>query len=76
MRAQSSALDNKVRKTYFDRVQRIAAEQAPFLYLINKNALAAISPRISGGQPAALRPETYWNIEQLSLQSNGAERKR
>jgi peptide/nickel transport system substrate-binding protein len=76
MRAQSSALDNKVRKTYFDRVQRIAAEQAPFLYLINKNALAAISPRISGSQPAALRPETYWNIEQLSIQSNGAERKR
>src|SRR5208337_4835508 len=43
MRAQASTTDNKKRKEYFDRVQEIVAEQAPFLYLVNKNALSAIS---------------------------------
>ncbi len=42
-------------------------EQAPFIYLVNKNALAAVSPELQGATPVALRPQTYWNIERLSL---------
>jgi peptide/nickel transport system substrate-binding protein len=76
MRAQASTTDPQKRKEYFDRVQQIVVEQAPFLYLINKNALAAISPKVTGIEPARLRPETYWNIEWLSLESAPGGKKR
>jgi peptide/nickel transport system substrate-binding protein len=67
MRAQASALDDRTRKRSFDRVQEIVAEQAPFIYLVNKNSLVAVSTLLQGAQPVAVRPQTYWNIEQLSL---------
>ena len=41
MRAQASSADAKKRKESFDRVQEIAVEQAPFIYLVNRNALSA-----------------------------------
>jgi peptide/nickel transport system substrate-binding protein len=43
MRRQASAVEFAVRKAAFDRVQEIVADQAPFIYLVNKNALAGIS---------------------------------
>ena len=67
MRRQASALVFKQRKAAWDRVQEIAADQAPFIYLINRNALSAISPSVHGATPVALRPQTFWNIEQWSL---------
>ena len=67
MRAQASAMDDRWRKKYFDRVQEIAADEAPFLYLVNKNALMAISLSVEGAKPVPLRPQTYWNIEYLKL---------
>ena len=69
MRAQASATDNKKRKEYFDQVQQIVADQAPFIYLVNKNALSAISPNVHNAAPVALRPQTYWNIDSLYLTS-------
>ncbi len=69
MRAQASALTEKDRKRNFDRVQEIVAEQAPFIYLVNKNALSAVSPVVHGAAPAVLRPQTYWNITQWTLGS-------
>lgn len=65
MRAQSSAADPKKRKESFDRVQEIAVEQAPFIYLVNRNALSAVSPNVQGAQPVILVPQTYWNVERL-----------
>jgi peptide/nickel transport system substrate-binding protein len=62
----SSADDNK-RKQYWDRVQQIAWEQEPFIYLVNKHALVAIAPAVKNGQPSGLFPQTFWNVEQLSL---------
>ena len=67
MRAQASTVDKQSRKKYFDQVQEIAAEQAPFIYLVNKNALTGISPQLVGARPVVLRPQTYWNIERLSF---------
>jgi peptide/nickel transport system substrate-binding protein len=43
MRAQASSSDLKKRKEAFDRVQEIVVEQEPFIFLINKNALSAVS---------------------------------
>lgn len=70
MREQASASDPKKRKAAFDRVQEIVAEQAPFLYLVNKNALSAVSASVEGASPVVLNPQTYWNAERLTLHSN------
>jgi peptide/nickel transport system substrate-binding protein len=65
VQAQSTAFPD--RKRAFDRVQEIVADQAPFLYLVNKNALSAISPAVHGAVPVVLRPQTYWNVEQWTI---------
>ena len=69
MRAQASAVTLKDRKRSMDRVQEIVADEEPFIYLVNKNALSAISTSIRGAAPVALRPQTYWNIEWWTLAS-------
>jgi peptide/nickel transport system substrate-binding protein len=67
MRAQASTLDPKKRKEDFDKVQEIAWQQEPFIYLVNKNALSAVSPAVRNAHPVVLRPQVYWNIDQLAL---------
>ena len=66
MRAQASSADAKKRKEAFDRVQEIAVEEAPFLYLVNRNALSAVAATVHGASPVILVPQTYWNAERLS----------
>jgi len=65
MRRQASSVDDRKRKAAFDRVQQIAWEQAPFLYLVNKNALVAISPMLRNVAPTVLRPQVVWNVDRL-----------
>jgi peptide/nickel transport system substrate-binding protein len=72
MRAQASTLDPKKRKEDYDKVQEIAWQQEPFIYLVNKNALSAVSPSVHNAHPVVLRPQVYWNIDQLSLTSEVA----
>ncbi len=67
MQAQASTADDNKRKRYFDRVQEIVYEQAPFIYLVNKDALSGVSVLVQNAKPVILRPQTYWNIEELSL---------
>jgi peptide/nickel transport system substrate-binding protein len=67
MRAQASTSDLKKRKAAFDRVQQIVYEQAPFIYLINQNALSAVSTSVAGANPGILYPQTFWNAERLTL---------
>lgn len=67
MREQASTLDPKKRKHDVDRVQEIVWEQQPFIYLVNKDALSAVSPNLHNVHPAVLRPQVYWNIDQLTL---------
>jgi peptide/nickel transport system substrate-binding protein len=67
MRIQASSADANKRKEAFDRVQEIAAEQVPFIYLINRNALSAIAADVHGASPVILVPQTYWNAELLSV---------
>ena len=67
MRRQASSNDFAVRKAAFDRVQEIVADEVPFIYLVNKDALAAISTAVQGEVPVVLRPQTYWNIDRLKL---------
>lgn len=67
MQAQASAADPKKRKQNFDRVQEIVAEQAPLIYLVNPNALSAISSAVEGADPGILSPQTFWNADRLKL---------
>ncbi|HZP25163.1 MAG TPA: ABC transporter substrate-binding protein [Terriglobales bacterium] len=67
MRAQASSMQDATRKKYYDRVQKIVADEAPFIYLVNKNALTGITPTVQGARPVPLRPQTFWNIEYLKL---------
>ena len=72
MKEQASTLDQNKRKQFFDQVQEIAWQQEPFIYLVNKNALSAVSTSVRNVHPVALRPQVYWNIDQLSLTSEVA----
>jgi peptide/nickel transport system substrate-binding protein len=67
MRAQASSSDLKKRKEAFDRVQEIVVEQEPFIFLINKNALSAVSAAVHGAAPVILLPQTFWNAEWLTV---------
>lgn len=67
MRAQASAATDKKRKTDFDRVQQIVVEQEPFIYLVNVDALSAISLAVGGAAPTVLDPHAFWNVDVLRL---------
>jgi len=74
MREQASSFDPKKRKKAFDQVQEIVVEQAPFIYLVNRNALSAVSSSVQGAKPVILRPQTYWNVEWLTRRTEVAAR--
>jgi peptide/nickel transport system substrate-binding protein len=74
MKAQAASLEPAKRKTCFDRVQEIVVEQQPFIYLVNKNALSAVAASVASASPVVLRPQTYWNIETLSLRPQTASK--
>jgi peptide/nickel transport system substrate-binding protein len=67
MQTQATAASPAQRKAAFDRVQQILREQVPYIYLINRNTLSAVSTSLKGVQPAKLFPETFWNIDQISF---------
>lgn len=76
MREQASELDPQKRKIAFDRVQQIVSEQQPFIYLVNKNTLSAVSPNVIGSAAVVLRPQTFWNADTLRVSPSGSEAKR
>ncbi|HVR22908.1 MAG TPA: ABC transporter substrate-binding protein [Candidatus Polarisedimenticolia bacterium] len=67
MRAQATSTDPKRRKEAFDRVQEIVVEQEPFIFLINRNALSAVSMAVHGAAPVILSPQTFWNADRLTV---------
>lgn len=74
MRAQAAEMDAGRRKQEVDRVQEIVWQQEPFLYLVNKDALTAFSADLQNVRPVALRPQLYWNIEELWKNHAGSRR--
>jgi peptide/nickel transport system substrate-binding protein len=65
MREQAADIRPEVRKRAFDRVQQIVSDEAPFLYLVTKHALTAISPDVQNASPVPLTPRAFWNVELL-----------
>jgi peptide/nickel transport system substrate-binding protein len=72
MHAQSSATTDKKRKSDWDKVQQIVSEQQPFIYLVNKDAMSAISPGVIGSAPSVLDPHAFWNAEVLRIRPDPA----
>ncbi len=72
MRAQASSMDQNKRKQLFDKVQEIVWETEPFIYLIHKNALSAVSQTLTGVTPVVLRPQTFWQADTMSLRAERA----
>ena len=68
MKEQASTPDDAKRKHAVDRVQQIVADEQPFIYLVYPNTLYALSPKLTGVQPAILQPGLVWNVERLRLQ--------
>jgi peptide/nickel transport system substrate-binding protein len=73
MHAQASEMDPAKRKKAIDRVQEIVWQQEPFIYLVNKDVLSAVSPALRNVHPVVLQPQIYWNIEQLSKGNEAAK---
>jgi peptide/nickel transport system substrate-binding protein len=74
MHKQTSELDRTRRKSYFDRVQEIAAEQQPFIYLVNPNSLGAVARSLKNTSPTPLPPQLVWNAEFLSFLTDAPQR--
>jgi peptide/nickel transport system substrate-binding protein len=72
MHSQASATSDKKRKADWDKVQEIVAEQQPFIYLVNKDAMSAISPAVVGSAPSVLDPHAFWNADVLRLNPDPA----
>jgi peptide/nickel transport system substrate-binding protein len=71
MRQQATTLNPTRRKALFDRVQQIVSEEDPFLYLVDKDALMAVSHRVRNLSPSILRPQALWNVDRLWLEPRG-----
>jgi peptide/nickel transport system substrate-binding protein len=68
MELQASSPKIAERVQAVNRVQQIIVDQQPFIYLVYPNAVVALSPQLSGAQPAVLEPRVFWNVENLSVQ--------
>ena len=73
MRAQAATQSKAERKKLFDRVQQIAAEQAPLIYLAHRNHLYAISTELENVRPGTLWPQTFWNVEEIRFSDKLSE---
>ena len=67
MKEQAAAADFDQRKAAFDRVQQIAAEQAPIIFLLHPNTLVAVGPRVRNASPVIIRPQLLWNADVLQV---------
>jgi peptide/nickel transport system substrate-binding protein len=68
MQQQLTTLDYAKRKSLYDRVQEIVAEDLPVICLVSPNILVGASNRVGNFRPAILVPYALWNIEQLYVQ--------
>jgi ABC-type transport system substrate-binding protein len=58
-------LDPSVRKSTFDQVQDIWAEQMPAIPAIAPNILVGWNRRLGNVRPSIMRPHLIWNIEEI-----------
>lgn len=67
LQAQFHAATPAKRKQALYRFQEIVAAEAPVLYLVHPNALAAVSAQLTGVRISSLLPRVLWNVEELDI---------
>ena len=72
MGEQMVTLNPARRRTMYERVQQIVAEQVPMIFLVSPHVLVARQPRVGNFHPALLDHQTLWNADELTV--NGAGR--
>lgn len=73
MQEQIVTTDYAKRKSLYDRVQQLIAENVPFIFLATPNILTGADARVGNFHPAVLDPYTLWNADELFLRSAGVE---
>ena len=63
---QATAHRFETRKTAFDQVQAIFADQMPIIYVVYPDLLVGVAPGLRGASPSVLPPHLFWNIEYVS----------
>jgi len=67
MREQARALDPLERRTLFNEVQTVLAEQLPVLYFAAPRLYYAHNSRVRGVVPSVMRPPALWSADTLSV---------
>jgi peptide/nickel transport system substrate-binding protein len=74
MEAQMTTTDYATRKKLYDRVQEIAAQNLPLIFLLSPNILVGAQNSIGNFHPGILEPYALWNVDQLFVRRPGAEK--
>ena len=69
MAQQLSTVDPAARKTLYDRVQVIVAEQRPIVPLVSPNLVVAAKNGLGNLRPAVLDHYLLWNADELYWRS-------
>ena len=62
-----TGVDQAERKTAFDRIQMIFAENLPAIYFVAPRLYMGASTRVGGLTPSILRPQLLWNAERMTV---------
>jgi peptide/nickel transport system substrate-binding protein len=62
----SHALTYVERKSFWDEVQQVLAEEQPMIWLVKYHDLVAARVGLRNYRPSVLRPQNFWNLEELS----------
>jgi peptide/nickel transport system substrate-binding protein len=74
MTQQAASLEQEARKSIFNRVQLLMAENLPMLTFAAPRMYSAHSARLRGVVPSVLRPPILWNADSLSVADAPAAR--
>lgn len=64
---QAAETDPAKRKTQFNEIQRIMADQLPVIPIVARHVVSAANSRVAGLDPSPIVPYSLWNADQLSV---------
>ncbi|MCE5249239.1 ABC transporter substrate-binding protein [bacterium] len=68
MNLQMTTLDRAQRKAYYDEVQYIISDEAPFIYLVTPQVFVAVKNKFRNLVPTILSHRLLWNIEEVWIE--------
>ena len=71
MQRQLTGRKHEERKRLYDRVQQLAAENQPMIFLVSPHLLVGARSTLGNFRPAILDHYTLWNVEELFWRRDG-----